>query len=168
MLKHLNGLLCLQFKWNEWLLDYDQITLRKKCPYSELLWSAFSCIRAEYGEILRISPYSVQMPENAEKMAIRTTPNTNTFYAVSVKSTNLLSRKMVTESSFVLEIFPAKKKQRLPLQFDSGKEGFSPGGRTSLPLLKPRHYMLYFMPITWADFLFNIMIKEICEISFFL
>ena len=27
--------------------------MRKKSPYSELLWSAFSRIRTEYGEILR-------------------------------------------------------------------------------------------------------------------
>ena len=33
--------------------------LREKCLYSELFWSAFSCIRTEYEEILRISPYSV-------------------------------------------------------------------------------------------------------------
>ena len=26
--------------------------LRKKCPYSELFWFAFSRIRSEYGEIL--------------------------------------------------------------------------------------------------------------------
>ena len=39
-------------------------TLRKKCPYSELLWSAFSRIRAEYREILRIS---VQIWENADQ-----------------------------------------------------------------------------------------------------
>ena len=38
---------------------------RKKCPYSELFWSAFSRIRTEYGELLRISPYSVRMQENA-------------------------------------------------------------------------------------------------------
>ena len=38
-----------------------RIALRKKCPYSELFWSAFSRIRTEYGEILRISPYSVRM-----------------------------------------------------------------------------------------------------------
>ena len=41
--------------------------LRKKCPYSELLWSAFSRIRTECGEILRISPYSVRMRENADQ-----------------------------------------------------------------------------------------------------
>ena len=29
-------------------------TLRKKCPYSELFWSAFSRIRTEYGESVRI------------------------------------------------------------------------------------------------------------------
>ena len=42
-------------------------TLRKKCPYSELFWSAFSRIRTEYGEILRISPYSVRMQENTDQ-----------------------------------------------------------------------------------------------------
>ena len=41
--------------------------LRNKCPYSELFWSAFSCIRIEYGEIRSISPYSVQMWEKADK-----------------------------------------------------------------------------------------------------
>ena len=33
---------------------YLYITLRKKCPYSELFWSAFSRIRTEYGVSLRI------------------------------------------------------------------------------------------------------------------
>ena len=41
--------------------------MREKCPDSELLWSVFSCIRTEYGEILRISPYSVRMRENADQ-----------------------------------------------------------------------------------------------------
>ena len=41
--------------------------LRKKCPYSELFWSAFSHIRTEYGEIRSISPYLVQMRENADQ-----------------------------------------------------------------------------------------------------
>ena len=59
-----------------------ELSLRKKCSYSELFWSAFSRIRTEYGEILRISPYLVRMQENAGKMRIRITPNTDTFYAV--------------------------------------------------------------------------------------
>ena len=29
-------------------------SLREKCPNSEFFWSLFSCIRTEYGEILRI------------------------------------------------------------------------------------------------------------------
>ena len=41
--------------------------LRKKCPYVELSWSAFSCIQVEYGEIQNISPYSVRMRENADQ-----------------------------------------------------------------------------------------------------
>ena len=40
--------------------------LREKCPYSEIFWSIFSCIGTEYGEILRISPYSVRMRENTD------------------------------------------------------------------------------------------------------
>ena len=43
------------------------ISLREKCPYSELFWSAFSCIRIEYEEIIHISPYSVQMREYADQ-----------------------------------------------------------------------------------------------------
>ena len=43
------------------------LSLRKKSPYSELFWSAYSRIRTEYWEILRISPYSVQMRENADQ-----------------------------------------------------------------------------------------------------
>ena len=42
----------------------DRITLREKCPYSEFFWSVFSRSRTKYGEILRISPYSVRMLEN--------------------------------------------------------------------------------------------------------
>ena len=42
-------------------------TLREKCPYSELFWSAFSGIRTEYGEILGISPYSFRMWENVDQ-----------------------------------------------------------------------------------------------------
>ena len=43
---------------------------------------AFSCIRTEYGEILRVSPHSVRMRENEGRMRTRITPNTVTFYAV--------------------------------------------------------------------------------------
>ena len=39
-------------------------SLREKCPYSEFFWSVFSRSRTKYGEILRISPYSVRMLEN--------------------------------------------------------------------------------------------------------
>ena len=41
--------------------------LRKKCPYSELFWPAFSRIQTEYGEIRSISPYSVRMRQNADQ-----------------------------------------------------------------------------------------------------
>ena len=34
-------------------------------------WSVFSRIRAEYGEILRISPYSVRLRENTKQKLLR-------------------------------------------------------------------------------------------------
>ena len=46
------------------------------------IFPAFSRIRSEYGEILRISRYSIRMLENAGKMRTRITPSTDTFYAV--------------------------------------------------------------------------------------
>ena len=36
-------------------------------PYSELFWSVFSRIWTEYGEMLRIFPYSVQIRENKDQ-----------------------------------------------------------------------------------------------------
>ena len=41
------------------------VILHEKC--SEFYWSVFFSIRTEYGEILRISPYSVRMRENADE-----------------------------------------------------------------------------------------------------
>ena len=43
------------------------ISLQKKRPFSELFWCAFSRIRTKYEEMLRISPYSVRMRENADQ-----------------------------------------------------------------------------------------------------
>ena len=52
--------------------NFDQkiintFTLRKKCPYSKLVWSVFPRIRTEYGEIRSISAYSVHMRENTDQ-----------------------------------------------------------------------------------------------------
>ena len=41
--------------------------LREKCQYSELFWSAFSRIRTEYEDILRIFSYLVRMRENTDQ-----------------------------------------------------------------------------------------------------
>ena len=43
------------------------LSLRENCSYSEFFLSAFSRFLTEYGEILRISPYSVGMQENADQ-----------------------------------------------------------------------------------------------------
>ena len=55
----------------------------KSVQIQNYFWSVFSHIRTEYGEILRMSPYSVRMRENLGRMQTRITPNTDTFYAVS-------------------------------------------------------------------------------------
>ena len=43
------------------------ITLREKCPYSELFCFVFSRIRTEYGEMRSISLYSVPMRERTDQ-----------------------------------------------------------------------------------------------------
>ena len=43
------------------------VAMREKCPYLKFFWSVFSCIRSEYGEILRTSPYLVRMRENMDQ-----------------------------------------------------------------------------------------------------
>ena len=68
------------------------VSLRKKCLYSELFWSAFSRIRTEYEEIQSISPsfglntkryrVSLLIQSKCGKMRTRITLNTNNFYAV--------------------------------------------------------------------------------------
>ena len=55
-------------------------TLHEKCSYSVLFWSVFFRIRTEYGKMLAMSPYSVEI----RGMQTRITPNTDTFYAVVV------------------------------------------------------------------------------------
>ena len=50
-----------------YLNNFWLITLREKCPYLEFFWSVFSRSQTEYGEILRISPYSVQIRENTDQ-----------------------------------------------------------------------------------------------------
>ena len=47
--------------------QYNKVTLRKKCPYSELFWYVFSRIPTEYGNLLHESPNSVQMLENTDQ-----------------------------------------------------------------------------------------------------
>ena len=68
-------------------MKQQNLKLRKKCRVKSVRIRSysgphFSLIWTEYGEILPISPYSVQMRENPGKMRTRITPNTNTFYAV--------------------------------------------------------------------------------------
>ena len=55
-------------------------SLREKCPYSRLFWSIVSHNLTEYGEILRISPYSDQMRENTDQ---NNREYGHTFYAVN-------------------------------------------------------------------------------------
>ena len=62
--------------------------LREKCPYSEVFRSVFFHIGTEYGEILRISPYS----SVCWKIQTRITPNTDTFYTVKAEKVKHLAK----------------------------------------------------------------------------
>ena len=59
------------------LLTYLYLSLREKCPYSELFWSVFSRIRTEYEGLV----FS-RIQSKCGKIWTRKTPNTDTFHAV--------------------------------------------------------------------------------------
>ena len=48
-----------------------KISLREKCPNTEFFLARIFRIRSEYGEILRISPYSVRMREDRDQKKLR-------------------------------------------------------------------------------------------------
>ena len=57
-------------------MQLDSLTLRKKCPYSELFWSVFSRTwTEEYSVSLRIQ-------SECDEIRIRLTSNTDTFHAL--------------------------------------------------------------------------------------
>ena len=60
-------------------------TLREKCPYSEVFWSVFFRIRAEYGE----TKFFLRIRSECGKIRQRKTQNEDMFHVV------LLSEKMV-------------------------------------------------------------------------
>ena len=63
---------------NKKMIPSELSVLRKKCPYSELFWSAFVPHFPAFG--LNTESYSIQ--SECRKMRNRKTSNTDTFYAV--------------------------------------------------------------------------------------
>ena len=49
------------------LLRYKIFQCAKSVQIQSFFWSVFSRIRTEYGEIFRISPYSVRMRKNTDQ-----------------------------------------------------------------------------------------------------
>ena len=75
-----------------------KISLRKKFPYSELFWSPFFPHFPAFGLNTERSAW-----ENAGKMWTRTTPNTDTFYAVFMIQMTLKMRQ--NHKGFLFEDF---------------------------------------------------------------
>ena len=48
-------------------MTFGKMSLLKSVQIRIFLWPVFSCIRAEYGNLLRKSPYSVRIQENADQ-----------------------------------------------------------------------------------------------------
>ena len=72
---------------DKFIILLNLLTLRKKCPYSELFWSEFSCIRTEYGEILRISQFEAQIGEYAFTLLALSNFNAKSIYVAFCEST---------------------------------------------------------------------------------
>ena len=56
-------------------IKFSILSLREKCPNTELFWSIFSCTGTEYGENLRIQ-------SKYRKIRTRKTPHLDTFLVV--------------------------------------------------------------------------------------
>ena len=50
---------------------FEQVHCVKSVQIRSFFWSVFSCIRTEYGHLLRKSPYSVQAQENTDQKKLR-------------------------------------------------------------------------------------------------
>ena len=80
---------------------YVSITLRQKCPYSELFWSnffGFGMNTERYGVSLRIQP-------ECGKMRTRVTPNTDTLRSVFFPSLHVITFMYWTFSFYFFTLF---------------------------------------------------------------
>lgn len=74
----------LQFLNSSWFISYCNVGNNMIlngyiiCAYSEFSWSVYSCILAEYGEIL----LSLRVQFECVKIRTKKNPNTNTFYVL--------------------------------------------------------------------------------------
>ena len=50
----------------EFRLKLRRIPLRESVQIPSYLWSVFSCVRIEYGDLRSKSPYSIRIQENAD------------------------------------------------------------------------------------------------------
>ena len=80
------------------LIKSVSLSLRKKCPYSELFWSAFSHIRTEIGEIRYRVPLRIQ--SKCSKIRSTITLNTDTFHAAF-----LTKRTQIFQTWFLVKSF---------------------------------------------------------------
>ena len=69
--------------------------LWEKCSYSEFFWFVFSRIRTEYGEKLRISPYSVQMRKITDQKKSEYGHSSRSAF-LSVISEQIISQRIST------------------------------------------------------------------------
>ena len=93
-------------------------SLRQKCPYSEFFWSVFPRIWNEYGEILGISTYSVQMRENTDQKISEYGPFSRSAYSIHFRPISPLYAPFL--------IFSGGKEKRTvahKLQFAAGTKG---------------------------------------------
>ena len=72
----------------------------KSVQIRSYIWSVFSRNRTEYGEILRIYPYSIRIRENTDQ---KKTPYLDTFHAVIIMSKKWFSGGL-TKNSFLWRV----------------------------------------------------------------
>ena len=119
-----------------WLKTINKNSLREKCPYSELFWSAFSRIRTEYS-------YSVRMRENSDQNNSNYRHFLHTDNWEQLTSDLLIIRWLVTDGYIVRRHVLVSKFRLFFRRMRQGKNVLTLEGLTSLNISTIRFYDFY-------------------------
>ena len=131
--------------------NQNLIPLHEKCPYSEFFWSVFSRTRTAYGDLLCISPYSIQM-------RTRKTLEKDTFYEIQT------SCEILHVKSYVIFEFQFKDQEKEMIYYCKSTRKIPSQLRESVVLKIVEEFQMF---VSVKQFRFEILLKSIFGTTLF-